>query len=60
MNEGRQRGRTAGRCVDSAGLRTWAPLRHYVASSSFEAFSNRGRDLVVQFTVKHEALPLSW
>ena len=41
------------------GLRTSTPLRHYAASARFEKFSNRGKDLVLQFSVKHENEDLS-
>lgn len=36
------------------GLRTATALRHHAASARFPSFSNRGKDLVLQFTVKHE------
>eukprot|EP00434_Breviolum_minutum_P004405 symbB.v1.2.003881.t2/scaffold211.1/size373615/22 len=41
------------------GLRTSTPLRHYAASARFQKFSNRGKDLVLQFSVKHENEDLS-
>lgn len=40
---------------EQLGLRTATAYRHHASSARFEhPFSNRGRDLVLQFTVKHE------
>lgn len=36
------------------GLQTSQDARFYALSSRFDSFSNRGKTLVVQFTVKHE------
>ena len=36
------------------GLRTGTKMRHHAASARFQPFSNRGKDLVLQFSVKHE------
>uniref|UniRef100_A0AAR2M3N5 Calreticulin n=1 Tax=Pygocentrus nattereri TaxID=42514 RepID=A0AAR2M3N5_PYGNA len=36
------------------GLQTSQDARFYAMSSRFEPFSNEGKDLVIQFTVKHE------
>lgn len=38
----------------STGLQTSQDARFYAMSSRFEPFSNEGKSLVVQFTVKHE------
>jgi hypothetical protein len=38
----------------STGLQTSQDARFYAMSSRFEPFSNEGKPLVVQFTVKHE------
>uniref|UniRef100_F6Z781 Calreticulin n=2 Tax=Ciona intestinalis TaxID=7719 RepID=F6Z781_CIOIN len=37
-----------------AGLQTTQDARFYAVSSSFDSFSNKGKTLVVQFSVKHE------
>lgn len=36
------------------GIQTWEDTRFYGLSAKFEPFSNDGKTLVVQFTVKHE------
>lgn len=36
------------------GLQTSQDARFYALSSRFDSFSNKGKTLVVQFTVKHE------
>lgn len=36
------------------GLQTSQDARFYALSSRFEPFSNEGKPLVIQFTVKHE------
>jgi len=36
------------------GLQTSQDARFYAVASSFQSFTNRGKTLVVQFTVKHE------
>lgn len=38
----------------AAGLQTSQDARFYAASSRFDDFSNQGKTLVIQFTVKHE------
>lgn len=38
----------------SPGLQTSQDARFYAASARFEPFSNEGKTLVIQFTVKHE------
>uniref|UniRef100_H2Y8A8 Calreticulin n=1 Tax=Ciona savignyi TaxID=51511 RepID=H2Y8A8_CIOSA len=49
---------TAGKFFNDAekdkGLQTSQDARFYAASASFESFSNKGKTLVVQFSVKHE------
>lgn len=40
--------------VSISGLQTSQDARFYGISSKFDKFSNEGKDLVVQFTVKHE------
>ncbi|OLP95886.1 Calreticulin [Symbiodinium microadriaticum] len=46
---------------EQRGLRTAAALQHHAISAKLsENFSNRGRDLVLQFTVKHENEDLSF
>jgi len=49
---------TAGKFYGDAkinrGLQTSQDARFYALSSKFEPFSNAGKDLVLQFTVKHE------
>lgn len=37
-----------------SGLQTSQDARFYAASARFEPFSNEGKPLVIQFTVKHE------
>ncbi|XP_066248126.1 calreticulin [Euwallacea similis] len=39
---------------DDQGLQTSEDARFYALSTKFEPFSTEGKDLVVQFTVKHE------
>ncbi|PIK62203.1 putative calreticulin-like isoform X2, partial [Apostichopus japonicus] len=36
------------------GLQTSQDARFYGISSKFDSFDNEGKDLVIQFTVKHE------
>lgn len=36
------------------GLQTSQDARFYGISAKFDSFSNEGKDLVIQFTVKHE------
>ena len=38
----------------SIGLQTSQDARFYALSTRFEPFSNEGKTLVIQFTVKHE------
>ncbi len=38
----------------STGLQTSQDARFYAVSAKFEPFSNEGKTVVVQFTVKHE------
>lgn len=38
----------------SSGLQTSQDARFYAVSARFEPFSNEGKSLVIQFTVKHE------
>lgn len=38
----------------SAGIQTSQDARFYALSNKFKPFSNKDKDLVVQFTVKHE------
>lgn len=38
----------------SPGLQTSQDARFYATSAGFEPFSNEGKSLVIQFTVKHE------
>ena len=49
---------TAGKFYGDAkinrGVQTSQDARFYAISSKFEPFSNTGKDLVLQFTVKHE------
>ncbi|CAE7328064.1 crt [Symbiodinium sp. CCMP2456] len=46
---------------EQRGLRTAAALQHHAISAKLsQNFSNRGRDLVLQFTVKHENEDLSF
>lgn len=40
--------------VSASGLQTSQDARFYASSARFEPFSNEGKSLVVQFTVKHE------
>jgi len=51
-------GLSAGKWVtdekDEVGLKTLDDARFYVYSHSFPEFSNKGKDLVLQYTVKHE------
>lgn len=37
-----------------SGLQTSQDARFYATSARFDAFSNEGKPLVIQFTVKHE------
>lgn len=37
-----------------SGLQTSQDARFYASSARFEPFSNEGKSLVIQFTVKHE------
>lgn len=37
-----------------SGLQTSQDARFYATSARFEPFSNEGKSLVIQFTVKHE------
>lgn len=37
-----------------SGLQTSQDARFYASSARFEPFSNEGKPLVIQFTVKHE------
>lgn len=37
-----------------SGLQTSQDARFYGISSKFDSFNNEGKDLVIQFTVKHE------
>lgn len=37
-----------------SGLQTSQDARFYASSARFESFSNEGKPLVIQFTVKHE------
>lgn len=37
-----------------SGLQTSQDARFYAASARFDSFSNEGKPLVIQFTVKHE------
>merc|ERR1711937_155487 len=39
---------------DNKGLRTSQDAKFYARSAKFEEFSNAGKDLVVQFSVKHD------
>jgi len=49
---------TAGKFYGDAeadkGLQTSQDARFYAISSKFDKFSNKGKDLVIQYTVKHE------
>jgi calreticulin len=36
------------------GIQTSQDAKFYALSSKFDKFSNEGKDLVIQFTVKHE------
>jgi len=51
-------GLSAGKWVtdekDEIGLKTLDDARFYVYSATFPEFSNEGKDLVLQYTVKHE------
>lgn len=40
--------------VSFSGLQTSQDARFYAVSARFEPFSNEGKPLVIQFTVKHE------
>ena len=40
--------------VEDAGLQTGEIMKFYAISASFEAFSNQGKDLIVQYQVKYE------
>ena len=40
--------------IHTTGLQTSQDARFYASSARFEPFSNEGKTLVVQFTVKHE------
>lgn len=40
--------------VVATGLQTSQDARFYALSSRFDDFSNQGKPLVIQFTVKHE------
>jgi hypothetical protein len=42
-----------------AGIQTTPDSRFYAISSEFREFSNRGKTLVLQFSVKHEQVPLT-
>lgn len=44
----------AGKWNDMKGLKTSADAKFYASSAGFPAFSNKGKDLVVQFTVQHQ------
>ena len=37
-----------------SGLKTTQDAKFYATSASFDKFSNEGKTLVIQFTVKHE------
>ncbi len=43
-----------GMLIILAGIQTTPDSRFYAISSEFREFSNRGRTLVLQFSVKHE------
>ncbi|EFA79051.1 calreticulin [Heterostelium album PN500] len=47
-------GKWYGDAKDDKGIQTSPDARFYAISSKFPAFSNEGKDLVLQFTVKHE------
>nr|XP_023699685.1 calreticulin-like [Paramormyrops kingsleyae] len=47
-------GKFYGDAEKDKGLQTSQDARFYALSSRFEAFSNEGKTLVIQFTVKHE------
>lgn len=40
--------------ISFSGLRTTQDARFYGISAKFDSFSNEGKTLVIQFTVKHE------
>ena len=40
--------------VNSVGIKTSQDARFYALSAGFDKFSNEGKTLVIQFTVKHE------
>jgi len=44
----------SGKWNDMKGLKTSADAKFYASSAGFPAFSNKGKDLVVQFTVQHQ------
>ena len=44
----------SGKWNDMKGLKTSADAKFYASSASFPAFSNKDKDLVVQFTVQHQ------
>ena len=39
---------------DGVGIQTSQDAKFYALSAKFDSFSNEGKDLVIQFTVKHE------
>lgn len=41
-------------CCYPAGIQTSTNAKFYAISASFDKFSNEGKTLVIQFTVKHE------
>lgn len=43
-----------GLILSFSGLQTSQDARFYAASARFDSFSNEGKPLVIQFTVKHE------
>eukprot|EP01133_Synstelium_polycarpum_P010566 gene10566-12291_t len=47
-------GKWYGDAEDDKGIQTSQDARFYAVSSKFPAFSNEGKDLVLQFTTKHE------
>jgi len=44
----------SGKWNDMKGLKTSADAKFYASSASFPAFTNKDKDLVVQFTVQHQ------
>eukprot|EP00048_Salpingoeca_helianthica_P014358 m.221315 g.221315 ORF g.221315 m.221315 type:complete len:388 (+) comp15770_c0_seq1:29-1192(+) len=47
-------GKYFGDAAEATGIKTSEDAKNYALSARFEKFSNKGKKLIVQFTVKHE------